>query len=128
MRLHHRLEGPEGAPVLVCSNSIGTTLELWAPQAAAFAVSFRLLRYAACCDALARWDFRGELGSVSAPALVLAGAEDPATPPEQVAAIAEAIPGARLIVLEGAAHLLNVERPAAFNRAVLDHLRVREQV
>ena len=32
MRLHHRVDGPEDAPVLVFSNSIGTTLELWEPQ------------------------------------------------------------------------------------------------
>jgi 3-oxoadipate enol-lactonase len=43
--LHHRFDGPEGAPVLVLSNSIGTTLELWDPQVPAFAGPFRVLRY-----------------------------------------------------------------------------------
>ena len=43
--LHHRFDGPEDAPVLVCSNSIGTTLELWERQVGAFAGPFRLLRY-----------------------------------------------------------------------------------
>ena len=43
--LHHRFDGPEDAPVLVCSNSIGTTLELWERQLPAFAGPFRMLRY-----------------------------------------------------------------------------------
>jgi 3-oxoadipate enol-lactonase len=45
MRLYHRLDGPEGVPVLVFANSIGTTLELWDPQVPAFASVFRVLRY-----------------------------------------------------------------------------------
>ena len=45
MRLHHRFDGPEDAPVVVFANSLGTTLELWAPQVAAFTTEFRTLRY-----------------------------------------------------------------------------------
>jgi 3-oxoadipate enol-lactonase len=45
MRLHHRFDGPETAPVLVFSNSIGTTLELWDTQVPAFAGRFRMFRY-----------------------------------------------------------------------------------
>ena len=45
MRLHHRFDGPDSAPVLVFSNSIGTTLELWNAQVPAFAGPFRMLRY-----------------------------------------------------------------------------------
>jgi pimeloyl-ACP methyl ester carboxylesterase len=40
--------------------------------------------------------------------------------------IAEGIPGARLVVVPAAAHLVNVEQPEAFNRAVLAHLLVAE--
>ncbi len=246
MTLHHRFDGPEDAPVVVFSNSLGTTLELWDPQVPAFTPAFRMLRYdqlghgrsevpprpvhgraarpraaraagrarararlvlrpslggavgqwlgahaperidrlvlagtsayfgpperwteraaqveaegmgpvaaatmarwftpafagtapyretlastpaegyVACCNALAVWDFRSELIGISAPTLVVVGAEDPATPPEQAEAIAEGIPGARLAVISGAAHLVNVEQPEAFNRAVLDHLQ-----
>ena len=78
--------------------------------------------YAACCDALAVWDFRAELPRISAPTLAVVGAADPATPPADAEAIASAIPGAKLIVVPGAAHLLNVEQPEAFAAAVLDHL------
>jgi 3-oxoadipate enol-lactonase len=44
-RCRYRLDGPEGAPVLVLSNSLGTTLEMWDAQRPAFAERFRLLRY-----------------------------------------------------------------------------------
>ncbi|WP_278976570.1 3-oxoadipate enol-lactonase [Oligella urethralis] len=39
------IDGPEDAPALVLSNSLGTTLEMWAPQVAALANSYRLIRY-----------------------------------------------------------------------------------
>jgi 3-oxoadipate enol-lactonase len=81
--------------------------------------------YAGCCEALAAWDPGDELSAISAPTLVLAGSEDVPAPPEQGEAIARRIRTARLTVLEGAGHLANLEQPAAFNRAVLDHLTTR---
>jgi 3-oxoadipate enol-lactonase len=245
MTLHHRLDGPADAPVLVLANPLGTTLQLWDRQVRVFTPSFRVLRYdqlghgrsavppgpytveqlarallalldelgiarvafcglslggavgmwlgfsarqridrlvlagtsatfapserwveraevvrkqglepiadetmgrwftpafggtapyrarlvatpregyAACCDALALWDVRASLGRITAPTLVLVGSEDPSTPPAEAQLIADGIPGARLAVVPGAAHLLNVEQAEAFNRAVLDHL------
>jgi len=41
----HRFDGPEDAPVLLLSNSLGTTHEMWDPQLAAFTRHFRVLRY-----------------------------------------------------------------------------------
>lgn len=79
--------------------------------------------YAGCCDALAGWDFRGELSQVSVPTLVLAGSEDEAAPAADTDLLAERIPGARLVTLERAAHLANLERPAEFAAAALTHLR-----
>ncbi len=49
------LQGPEGAPVLVFSNSLGTTFEMWDAQAQTFASQYRVLRY----------DTRGHGGSVA---------------------------------------------------------------
>lgn len=43
--LNYQLEGPEGAPVLVLSNSLGTDLGMWDSQMAVFAEHFRVLRY-----------------------------------------------------------------------------------
>jgi 3-oxoadipate enol-lactonase len=71
--------------------------------------------YARCCEALAGWDARAELGAIDAPTLVVSAAGDVAAPPEAGALVAERIPGARHVVLEDAAHLANVERPEAFN-------------
>ena len=78
--------------------------------------------YAACCEAIGGMDLRGRLGSISAPTLVIAADEDPSTPPEHGRRIADAIPGARLEVIAGAAHLANIGRPEEFNRALLAHL------
>ncbi len=47
--------------------------------------------YAACCDALARWDFRGRLSELRASTLVIAGADDPATPPDHAELLAAGI-------------------------------------
>jgi len=44
-KLHYVIEGAAGKPVLVMSNSLGTTLEMWAPQMAALTTHFRVLRY-----------------------------------------------------------------------------------
>lgn len=236
MMLRHRLDGRDGAAVLVLSNPIGTTYEVWGEQVPAFAAHFRVLRYdhppagtvarlaqglvdlldglgigrlsfcglslggsvgmwlgaevpqrldrlvlactsacfgvpevyleraelvrargmeavadaslgrwftprfaataryrevllsiqpdayAAMCEAVAGWDFTERLGAITAPTLVVAGAEDPSTPPAHAELIAERILYAELAVLEGAAHLANVEQPEAFNQTVLAHL------
>jgi 3-oxoadipate enol-lactonase len=66
--------------------------------------------YAGCCEALAAMDLRTDLRAISAPALVIAGEDDPATPPEHGRLIAESIAGARLSVVSHAAHLANIER------------------
>jgi 3-oxoadipate enol-lactonase len=79
--------------------------------------------YAECCGALERLDLRDQLGRIQAPTLVLAGAQDPSTPPDPHAKlIAERIPGARLEVLDPGAHLLNVERAPDVTDLILDHL------
>ena len=52
-----RIDGPADAPVLVFSNSLGTTLEMWDAQAERFAQTHRVLRY----------DTRGHGGSVVSP-------------------------------------------------------------
>jgi 3-oxoadipate enol-lactonase len=77
--------------------------------------------YAACCEALAEWDFRPRLGEVRTPTLVVAGAQDEATPLDHAGEIARGI-RAPLVVIEGAAHLANVEQPAAFDSALAAHL------
>jgi 3-oxoadipate enol-lactonase len=77
--------------------------------------------YAACCEALAAWDFRDQLTTIKAPTLVIAAAGDQAAPPEDAELIARGI-GAPKVVLPDAAHLANVEQPEAFSALVAQHL------
>ncbi len=78
--------------------------------------------YAGCCEAIGGMDQRPSLGSITAPALVIAGAEDPATPPWHGAVIAAGISGSRLRVIGGASHLANVSAPGEVTAALLGHL------
>jgi 3-oxoadipate enol-lactonase len=241
--LHHRVDGPEGGPVVVLGPSIGTTVDLWAPQVPALSARWRVVRYdlpghggsavihgsmedfadvvvatldalgvehvayggvslggaigttlalrhpdritslvlcctsarfgdpanwheragqvregglepltemflgrwftpsyggtdgaramlaqvdpegyAACCEAIAGFDVRDRLGDVRAPTLVIGGAEDIATPIEHAEGLACGIPGAELVVVPGAAHLANLERPEPVTGAMIRHL------
>lgn len=83
--------------------------------------------YAACCDVLADYDLRSGLSGVRAPTLVLAGREDPATPPAHAREIADGIPGAALTELPGASHLAPAERPGAVREALRAHFAPRER-
>ncbi|MEV7008560.1 4-carboxymuconolactone decarboxylase [Streptosporangium sp. NPDC051022] len=78
--------------------------------------------YAACCEALAAYDLTGALGAITAPTLVVAGADDPATPVGHSVALATGIPGALLTVVPRAAHLANVERAETVTAAIVRHL------
>ena len=63
-------------------------------------------------------DQRDRAGAIDVPTLVLCGARDVVTPPALSEELAAAIPGAELVVIEGAGHLSNIERPAEFNAAL----------
>lgn len=45
VEVHHVVTGPEDAPVVLLSNSLGSTYEMWDPQADALAERFRVVRY-----------------------------------------------------------------------------------
>ncbi len=92
------------------------------PRALATAERFRATPpegYAACCHAIGAMDLRPGLPGITAPTLIVAGADDPATPPAKAEEIRALIPGAELLVLSRAAHILNIEQADATNR----HLR-----
>lgn len=67
--------------------------------------------YAACCDALAAFDIREDLSSITAPTLLIAGREDPATPPAHLREIADAVAGSSLVEIAGASHLAPPSAP-----------------
>jgi 3-oxoadipate enol-lactonase len=66
-------------------------------------------------------DLRDDLARITAPTLVISGAEDQALPPEHQRAIAEGIPGAQLEVLSPGAHLVNLEQPLQVTGLLLGH-------
>ncbi|QXE38307.1 3-oxoadipate enol-lactonase [Streptomyces sp. GMY02] len=78
--------------------------------------------YAVCCEILAGLDLRDGLGLIDAPTLVVAGRDDPATPPAHARELADGIRDATLVELPRAAHLAGVERPGAVLDALLSHL------
>jgi len=79
--------------------------------------------YAACCEALAHFDSRSRLHEIAAPTMVIAGADDIATPEPMARALAEGIPGATLSVVPGAAHIASLEQPTAVLARIQAHLR-----
>jgi len=78
--------------------------------------------YVRYCEILRELDLRGRLGSIEAPTLAIAGAEDPTSPPEHLESLAAEIPNAGVAVIPSAAHLANVERAHEFNEALTAHL------
>jgi 3-oxoadipate enol-lactonase len=78
--------------------------------------------YAGCCEAIAAMDLLDRLTRIEAPTLAIAAVQDPAIPPPHSEAIVAAIAGARLELIDGAAHLANVEQPAAVTRLLIEHL------
>ena len=73
-------------------------------------------------------DQRDRAATISAPTLVLVGSDDPVTPPALSRKLAEIIPGARYVELEGASHLSNLDRPTQFNRTLERFLSEVEQI
>jgi 3-oxoadipate enol-lactonase len=78
--------------------------------------------YAGCCEVIATMDLRDDLPSITAPTLAIAGADDPATPPPHLEAIAEAVKDGRLLVVPDSAHLANAQQPETITPAILEHL------
>jgi 3-oxoadipate enol-lactonase/4-carboxymuconolactone decarboxylase len=79
--------------------------------------------YAAGCEAVGAADFTATTLGLKVPALVVVGAEDPATPVAAAEALHEAIAESALVVLENAAHIPQAEQPAALTAAIAGFLR-----
>jgi 3-oxoadipate enol-lactonase len=77
--------------------------------------------YAACCEVVADMDLRADLARITAPTLVVSGADDPALPPEHQRLIASGIGGSEFLSLSPAAHLANLERRLEVTGALLAH-------
>jgi pimeloyl-ACP methyl ester carboxylesterase len=69
-----------------------------------------------------RPDRTGELAAIRCRTLVICGADEQVAPPAEMRAMAEAIPGARFVLLAEAGHLSHLEAPGAFEAAVSSFL------
>lgn len=78
--------------------------------------------YAGCSAALRDADLRSVLGRIGSPTLLVGGTEDISTPPETMRALHRAVPGSRLRMIDGAAHLSNIDQPERFNEAIVEAL------
>lgn len=77
-----------------------------------------------CMEAFGTTDFRADLGRITVPTLVIHGDADAIVPLEGSGQRTHAaIPGSRLVVLEGAPHGCNVSHAAGFNAALIDFLK-----
>lgn len=81
------------------------------------------VRMARATAQVLREDWRHKLPEITAPTLVIWGEHDRICNPRIGRQIAAAVPGARLVVIQGAGHNPMWEKPGAFDRAVLDFLR-----
>lgn len=62
------------------------------------------------------------LGDIAAPTLVIVGADDALTPPDEARRVQAAIPSARLVEIPDAGHIANLQQPEAFSLALADFL------
>ncbi|HEX6488307.1 MAG TPA: alpha/beta fold hydrolase [Candidatus Dormibacteraeota bacterium] len=69
-----------------------------------------------------RFDVSSRLGEIDQPVLLIWGTRDPLFPVEHATRAHRLLPSSQLLILEGAGHTPQAERPQDFNRAVLDFL------
>ncbi len=80
------------------------------------------------CRSLAELDLLSDLARVTVPVLVLVGEEDEATPPPMSRELAAGLPDATLHILQGCAHVPQLQAPALFLDRVLPFLTRPEAV
>jgi len=78
--------------------------------------------YVGCCHAIPKINLTARLKEIKAPILVICGDKDPGTPPAMSEAIRDNAPGSKLVMIPDAAHLSNLEQPAAFTKAMQDFI------
>jgi len=78
--------------------------------------------YVGCCHAIPKINLTARLKEIKCPVLVICGEQDPGTPPAMAREIHDNAPGSKLVMIPQAAHLSNLEQPAAFTKAMRDFL------
>jgi 3-oxoadipate enol-lactonase len=79
--------------------------------------------YRKAVQMLTTFDRRADLSAIAVPTLLVAGSDDKTAPPAVMQRMAEKIPGAELVVLEGCGHLGPMDQPDAFNAALAGFLQ-----
>jgi pimeloyl-ACP methyl ester carboxylesterase len=74
----------------------------------------------AACD---RFDIMDRVGAIRVPTLVVCGGDDVLTPPKYAHFLAEKIEGTRVEIIDGAGHMVMIERPHEFNSRVMEFLQ-----
>ena len=74
---------------------------------------------------LTTFDRRENLKDIAVPTLLVAGSDDKVAPASVMERMAQKIPGAEYVLLEGCGHLGPMDRPEAFNAALLSFLERR---
>jgi len=85
--------------------------------------SVRRDSYAKTLETVVSYTDFPEYSTVTAPCLVLTGAEDPQATPDYARKVAGQIKGAKLMLIPNAGHMVNMEQSVAFSAAVLDFVR-----
>jgi len=70
-----------------------------------------------------RVDSSSLLPELKLPTLIIGAADDRAIPPEKSEDIAARVPGAKLSILAGGGHMINLEQAASFNKVLIDFLK-----
>jgi 3-oxoadipate enol-lactonase len=70
-----------------------------------------------------REDQTDRLSQINVPTLIVVGREDPITPPADSEKMHQLISGSKLVVIENASHVSNIEQPDQFNRALIEFLK-----
>lgn len=74
----------------------------------------------AACD---RFDIMDRVGTIQVPTLVVCGSDDMLTPPKYAQFLVQKIEGARVEIIDGAGHMVMIERPHEFNSRVMEFLQ-----
>ncbi len=102
----------------------------WHPATPAAQLALARERLAQTAPAVLRGDFlacqafdvRGREHEIGVPVLVIGAAEDRMVRPDFSVTLAARIPGARLVMIEGAGHMVTLERPTEVARAMMEWL------
>jgi len=118
-----RTRTPENVRKLLGSRARAGAFEaLWESVSATRDESYRKTLEASVAQ-----DRGAPIENIRVPTLVVAGDEDTVYPPELARDVARRIPGAELVMIKGAGHLVNLERPGRFNEVLMDFIERQER-